>query len=134
MGQSSESAVPPWSAVSYDLDPESPTVWGGPFGKKPLIYQDDLLDTKEKCQAKADELLAFYRAEDRYLDFSAIPNPALEPDDVVQVSMLDGTTENHLITRMTIPLGLGAWTADTLSNKDTESLNPVALGLDSVLG
>jgi hypothetical protein len=58
------------------------------------------------------------------LDFSAIPNPALEPDDAVQVSMLDGTFETHLITSMSIPLGLGAWTADTLSNKDTGVLNP----------
>jgi len=124
MGQSSNADVIPCSYLLLDTDVSSPMRWGGPFGKKLYVYSDENLTTTAKCQAKAEELLAFYKAEDRNLDFSAIPNPALEPDDAVQVSMLDGTVETHLITSMTIPLGLGAWTAETLSNKDTGVLNP----------
>lgn len=123
MEQNSDAAIPPFSAVVYDTDPQSPTMWGGPFGKKLYTYQDDLLTSKAACTAKATELLAVFKAEDRSLDFSAIPNPALEPDDAVQVTMLDGTVETHLLTRMTIPLGLGAWSADTLSNKDLITMN-----------
>jgi hypothetical protein len=123
-----------------DTDPNSPTRWGGPFGRKSIRYTDpgikyfDDMDPlrppfngaqiKDQCNKKAQELLLFYLAEERQLNLSAIPNPALEPDDFVQVSMLDHTEEVFLVTSMTIPLGLSEWTAETLSNKTHERLNP----------
>lgn len=125
MGESTNSDVPPHSAIVLDDDPSSPTRWGGPFGKRPSVYRSKLLDTKDKCREKAEELLLESKAMTRRMDFSAIPNPALEPDDVVQVSMLNGTTELHMITRLEIPMGLGDWMADTLSNKNRDDvINP----------
>lgn len=122
MGQSSDADVPPVYAVAYDLNPESATYWGGPFGKKPKFYSSQLLVTKAQCLATATSMLVDATAHDRTIDFSAVPNPTIEPDDIVQVSTLDGMTENHLITELTMPLGGGLWAAKTLSTKaDTES-------------
>ena len=42
----------------------------------------------------------------------------------MQVSTLDHREEIFLITSMTIPLGLDQWTAETLSNKSINLLNP----------
>lgn len=119
LGQNSDSSVPPFSAVAYDDAANSPTRWGGPFGRKLYVFQDDMMSSQEQCLLKAQELLEFFRAEDRELDLTAIPNPAIEPDDIVEVQMLDGTVERHLITAITIPIGLGTWSATTLSNKKT---------------
>lgn len=125
MGESSGSDVPPYSAVVVDDDPRSPTRWGGPFGKRLGTYKSKLLDSKQKCEDKARELLRESKAITRTLDLSSIPNPALEPDDVIRISMLDGTYEEHLLTKISIPLGLGEWSAETLSNKDwREVVNP----------
>ena len=123
-----------------DTDPTSPTRWGGPFGRKSIRvtdpgirYFDDMdparppfsgAQIKDQCNKKAAELLVFHLAEERQLNLSAVPNPALEPDDFVQVSMLDHREEIFLITSMTIPLGLDQWTADTLSNKSIKLLDP----------
>jgi hypothetical protein len=121
LGGSSNSDIPPVSAVAIDDNPASPTRWGGPLGKKPkILEQDELLGTVELCQAKADLLLQYYVAESRTLDMTALPNPALEPGDVVAISMLDGTVENHLLVSTSIPLGIGTWTADTLSTRAIE--------------
>jgi hypothetical protein len=127
LGQSSDRDIPPVSYLARYTEETSPMRWGGPFGKKTLILEgDNQLTTKALCQAKAESELERAIAETRTLDFSAIPNPAIEPDDVISIDMLDGTKELHLITSMTIPLGLGTWSAQTLSAKNTELLNPAA--------
>jgi hypothetical protein len=123
-----------------DTDPTSPTVWGGPFGRKSVRITDpgikffDDMDPlrspfsgaqiKDQCNKKAAELLLFYLADERQINLSAIPNPALEPDDFVQISMLDNREEIFLLTSITLPLGLGELTADTLSYKSHNLLNP----------
>lgn len=99
--------------------PGHPMEWGGPFGKKMLITENnELLTTQELADNKAEILLQEVAALTRSLDFSAIPNPLLEPEDVVELQMLDGTIEHHLLTRMTIPLNhSGGWSANTLSTR-----------------
>ena len=114
------------SGMAKDDDPNSPTRYGGPYGKNPIVQDVKGLKSDDACEKKAEELLAEYKAESRTLDFSAIPNPALEPDDFVAVSMLDGTYETHLITRIEIPMGIsGGWMADTMAAKDDDRItNP----------
>jgi hypothetical protein len=124
MGESTSSTAPQ-SAIVLDDDPASPTRWGGPFGKRLGVYRSKLLDTKDKCRNKAELLLTESKALTRTLNLSAVPNPALEPDDVVEVHMVDGTVETHMIVGMEIPLGLGDWMAETLSNKKrNDVINP----------
>jgi hypothetical protein len=41
----SSSLATPVQGTAYDLDPDSPTQWGGPFGFKPLFETNDLVST-----------------------------------------------------------------------------------------
>jgi hypothetical protein len=77
----------PVQAVAYDTDAASPTRWGGPFGRVPVFYTSPLLDTVAKCTSAArTHLASIVRGRDRIEEFTAAPNPALEPGDVVQVN------------------------------------------------
>lgn len=75
----------PVQAIAYDTDPASPTRWDGPYGRKPTFYSSPLLTTVAQCQAAALAILqGILRGRDRLVTIKAIPNPALEPGDVVQ--------------------------------------------------
>lgn len=114
-GETVAEDIPACTALVKDDDPNSPTRYGGPFGMRTYEYQDNLLLNPAMCEEKARLLLNEFKAATRSLNMSAVPNPALEPDDIVEIDMLDGTVERHLLTSMTIPLGLGEWSANTLS-------------------
>lgn len=126
IGSSTNSEVPPVSWFAADMFPGSPTFWQGSFGHKAKILQaDEALTTLELCRSRAEGELEMSRKVSRTLDLSALPNPALEPDDMVEISMLDGTLEHHMITMLTFPLGTNTgWMAQTLSEKDLDTLNP----------
>jgi hypothetical protein len=127
-GSTARADTPPESGYalwSNPSDPNDPKRWDGPMGNKlmePVTAGIPL--TKAQCEEEAAILLTEALAEGRSLNLSAIPNPALEPADLIAITMQDGTIENHLVTDMSIPLGLGLWTANTLSNKNVESLDP----------
>jgi hypothetical protein len=74
----------PVQAIAYDTDPASPTRWDGPFGRRPVFYSSPLLTTVAQCQAAAlSQLQGLLRGRDRLVTVMAVPNPALEPGDVV---------------------------------------------------
>lgn len=74
----------PLQAVAYDTDPASPTRWDGPFGRKPTFYSSPLLTTMAQCQSAATSLMqGIVRGRDRLVTVKALPNPALEPGDVM---------------------------------------------------
>lgn len=105
---------PPPSGAAYDLDPTSPTYWLGPFGKVPRFYSSPLLTTNAQCNQAAASLLAQSVGLPYVVDFSQIPNPALEPFDAVRVvypidmaSSPHRKTETHVLTRLQIPLTPG---------------------------
>jgi Domain of unknown function (DUF5047) len=136
IAQSSNYDVPPISGdmITELLPPYDPVPaevrWGGLFGKRPLVFTDPSADltTKADCNLKAQKILAEMLAEERTLDLSAVPNPALEPDDIIEVLTYHPITgqeqiQKHMLTQMTIPLGLGDWSAQTLSNRTDEALN-----------
>lgn len=116
-GQSSDQDVPPVWDVVTDNDPASKTYWGGPFGHVPRFYSNPNFTTKDQCTKAATNMLAEAIAGNRTVDFTMLPNPALEPGDIIQLTMLDGSLENHVIDSLNMPLGLGAWQAKTLSTK-----------------
>jgi hypothetical protein len=116
-GQSTDQDIPPVWDVVVDNNPASKTYWSGPFGHVPRFYSNPNFSTKAQCTAAATNMLIEATAEHREVNFSSAPNPALEPGDCIQLSMLDGTTENHIISDLTLPLGLGAYTAKTLASK-----------------
>jgi hypothetical protein len=119
--QNSATNVPPvWAAV-VDANPASRTYWHGLYGHVPRFYSNPNFSTKAQCLSAAKNMLSEAIAENRTLDFTMVPNPALEVGDVVAVSIMDGTIENHMIDTLNIPLGLGTWSAGTLISKSTET-------------
>lgn len=122
MGQSSNPDIPPVSDWVKDTDPSSPTRWGGPFGRKTYVYENSLLTTKALCTNQGKLLLERLKSQVRTVDFSAVPNAAIEPDDVLNIDMLDGSVEKHMIGTFTIPIGIGEWTAQTLSARVADPL------------
>jgi hypothetical protein len=118
-GENTEANVPPVSALVVDSDPTSPTYWGGPFGRRPTFYQSATLTTTGACTNAATLLLRSAVAPNASANISALPNPALEPGDVIRVVYPDGTRELHQVQSFPVPLDYsGDFTLATISGKD----------------
>lgn len=104
--------------IAQDDDPASPTYVGGPFGRRPRFYSSPLITTADQAKTAAEALLAESLGLAKTLSFDAVPNPALEPGDVVLVPLDDGTAERHLIDKITISLATGAMSCDTRATPD----------------
>ncbi|MBN6037482.1 DUF5047 domain-containing protein [Amycolatopsis sp. 195334CR] len=107
--------MPPVRGVAVDENPFSPTYWNGPFGKVPRFYSSSFLTTTEQCTSAAKAMLERASGLPYNVDFSMVPNPALEPLDPVQVTHADtDNAELHVLETLTIPLTAGgAMTATT---------------------
>jgi hypothetical protein len=103
MGQPSADQ-PPVSALVVDSTPGSPTLWGGPFGKVARVEQNASIMTTAQATDAATALLNSGLGIARNLDLAAVPNPALEPGDVIDVVFPDGRSERHIIDALAIPL------------------------------
>lgn len=86
-----QEAPPPPFAVVVDDDPDSPfyigqwdgTKWvGGRMRPASRFYASPLLTTEAQCLAVARDLREKVRGLGYSVDFTAVPNPALDPDDV----------------------------------------------------
>ncbi|MGV9888396.1 DUF5047 domain-containing protein [Streptomyces sp. NPDC003395] len=118
-GENTADNVPPVSALVTDNDTGSPTYWGGPFGRRPMFYSSSTLTTTAACQAAATLKLAAARAPNATGDISSLPNPALEPGDVLLVIHPDGSRELHQAASFTVPLDEGgSFPISTISAKE----------------
>jgi hypothetical protein len=118
-GESTVSNVPPVSYLATDDDPGSPTYWGGPYGRRPLFYSSSTLTTALACQQAASLKLREAKAPNARGDIAALPNPALEPGDVIRVLHPDGTRELHQVASFSVPLDIGgAFPISTISAKE----------------
>ena len=84
--------TPPARGLAVDADTTSPTRWGGPFGKVPREYASPLLKTDEQARLAAATILRKSLGLPYNVDLSAVPNPALEPDDPIVVG-IEGTPQ-----------------------------------------
>lgn len=101
---------------AWDSDSRSPTFWGftqnsgelqpSLFGSNVVNLQNDLLTTPAECTAYATAQLGQYLGMARSLDFTAVPNPALDAGDVVTVVYRNGAREFHIMDSFQLPLGL----------------------------
>jgi hypothetical protein len=99
---------PPVRAVAMDQNPNSPTYWYGPFGKVPKFYSSTFIQTAGQAQTAANAMLARAFGLPYNVDFTMVPNPALEPLDAVELAYSDRfDSETHVIESMTIPLDAG---------------------------
>lgn len=101
-GQGADTATPV-RAVAVDLNPDSPTYWHGSFGKVPRFYSSPLITSPSQAQDAAAAMLRQALGLPYAVDFAAVPNPALEPGDVIRVRY-PGRSELHVIDRLSISL------------------------------
>lgn len=111
-GEGLNASIVPPVQTAYDLDPTSVTMWGGPFGKVPDFYSDPSVTDNTSALASANLQLAKAKGLPYNVDFTQIPNPALEPyDPVAIVYPLDLAasphvkTELHVLQQLVIGLG-----------------------------
>ena len=103
-----------------DSDPNSPTYWDGPWGKKTAPTQRlDTVTTEEQAIDAAYALLDQYKGKARQIDFKSVHNPLIEPFDVVTVSSYPqggsraALSEEHVMDAVQYPLMGGEMTAET---------------------
>lgn len=102
-GETTDTDIPPVSALAYDNDPNSPTYFFGRFGKVPRYYASSFLTTTEGALSAARSILAQSIGLPYNIDFEAVPNPALEVWDPIMITSRDGSV-THVIDTLTIPL------------------------------
>lgn len=113
----------PARAVVVDNNPASPTYWLGSFGKVPRFYSSPFLTTDVQAKSAAESILARQLGLPYAVDFSMVPNPALEPYDPIRVTY-PGRSETHVIERLTMPL-----TADQSMAGNTREQTLIVLGV-----
>jgi hypothetical protein len=106
-GENTSENTAPVSYLAVDNDPTSPTYWGGPFGRRPKFISSSAYTTVNACAQAANAELAKGKAPNASGDISSLPNPALEPGDVLRVMHEDGTRELHQAASFSVPLDEG---------------------------
>lgn len=90
-----------WDSVST-----SPTYVGGPYGRVVLIEQRPVaFTTAAQARDVAASMLDRAQRGVRTVELEAVPNPALEPGDTIEVKFMNGVKEKHQIRSVEIPLG-----------------------------
>lgn len=96
----------PSRGVAYDVDPESPTYYYGPFGRVPLFWSSPLLTTDAMAQAAAETRLRNQLGTTQQVRFGSYVLPHLEPGDTVTVTRArSGIGEDNVLDSITCPLG-----------------------------
>jgi hypothetical protein len=95
--------TPPQDAA-YDTNPASPTYYLGKYGQVQKIITETLAVTIAQVRKLARATLQASIGLPASIDFTAVPNAALEPYDPITVKLRAGEERVHIIRRMTIPL------------------------------
>ena len=118
-GENTADNVAPVSATVEDTDPTSPTYVSGPFGRVPTFYSSAALITTAQCTAAATQLLKTRLKPNAVADVTSLPNPLLEPGDVIRVGYADGSREIHQAASFSIDLtAAGDFTIATISAQE----------------
>ena len=107
--------LPPIFALAVDDEPTSPTRWGGPFGKVAMLVSSTTVSTQAQADSTAASLLNLRLELARTLAVAGLPNPALEPGDLIEIAYADGRRELQRINSLT--LGLRADSGLSLGTK-----------------
>lgn len=93
----------PVQAFVYDDNPTSPTYWNGKFGHVPRFYSSSFITTDAQALSAAQSILQQAIGLPYSVDFTAVPNPALEVFDPVMITGPDAI-DIHVIETLTVPL------------------------------
>jgi hypothetical protein len=102
-GENTASGAAPVSAVARDLDPSSPTKWGGPYGRVTKFISSALWTSVGDCQAAANYALFDATAPNVQTSIDSLPNPALEGNDIIRL-ISAGRKERYLVQSLSVPL------------------------------
>lgn len=104
-GENPSEGTTPARGVATDDNPASPTYYYGAYGRVPRFYSSQFLATDTQAADAAAAILARELGTTQSIEFGAIVNPALEPDDLVTIRRARaGINEAHIIDALTIPL------------------------------
>lgn len=91
--------------VWTDDDPSSPTYYGGGFGHKPRFFASAFISSNDQAASAAAAIGTAQKGVARSLALAAVPNPALEPGDLVLVRRSAiGVDEVHVLDAITYGL------------------------------
>jgi hypothetical protein len=103
-GESTTNTTPAYGEA-WDLNPESPTYFLGQYGRVPRFETSKTVTTNDQAQAMAAGLLLRELGVTVQREITMVPNPALEPADVVHLSRAASKVdENVVLDYFTIPL------------------------------
>lgn len=110
-----------WNYATHD-DPESPTRWGGPFGRKIKFYSNPNIRNKIRAGRAAERILKTSIGWDVQAKLTVPPHPGIEPFDRVSYRQSDGSIAEGVVEKVALPfLGQGM-TLDL--KKDTATGTP----------
>jgi hypothetical protein len=114
---SSNPGTNPVRGFAFDSDPASATYYSGPYGKKPKPpVSSPFVTSQDQADTMAAGLLQRSLGAVQSLKFDVVPNPAVEPGDVVQVSRSKlGISEVAVVE--SVDLGLPATAGMTLTTR-----------------
>lgn len=101
-GEATPDQLPVTSLVT-DNNPNSPTYWSGRFGRVPRFYYSSFITTVAAATSAATSILQQAIGLPYSISLNAVPNPALEPYDAIEIVAPD-TTDVHVIDSIVIPL------------------------------
>ena len=101
----SEGAGYPVQGIAYDTDYNSQMAWGGPFGQVPYFYSSPVLGTVQSAQLAAQTRLDnLIKGRTRTFTLTGVPDPTLDPNDKVIVSLPGRDPFPGVIEEITLPL------------------------------
>ena len=114
---------PPARGVVRDINPLSPTYFYGRFGPVPRFYTSPFITTNNQAKNAARQILILSLGRPQAVDFTAVPNPALEPLDPVSLDP-GAVMETHVLDDINLPLvasgQMGAATRQQLGSEFEE--------------
>lgn len=120
VGESADSTTPPVRSVKWDTEPSSPTYYLGPYGKVPLYITDSNITTQAQADAAAAAALNQVLGFSSQLQVSAMVNPALDANDVIQVTReRSGISGKYAVDTISVPLAASSSSGLNLRQKRT---------------
>lgn len=99
--------VPRGEAI--DDTPGSPTQYGGPFGQRTYTWASTFISTNDQADDAAQGILSRATGAPDVISFSAVPNPALAPSDVIRITReVLGINEDHVLDTVSLGLAVDA--------------------------
>jgi hypothetical protein len=117
-GENTEEDTAPVTATAADEDPTSPMYIYGPFGRVPTFYSSSTLTTLNLAQGAANKLLRDSLKPNATADLTSLPNPLLEPGDILRVTYGNGDRDLLQIESFSLDLAGGDFTVQAISARE----------------